>query len=120
MKSRVTDRPFRLRTILRLETLERRDTPSTLTPAQVRHAYGFDQVRFATPAGTVAGDGTGQTIAIVDAYNDPYIASDLNAFDQRYSANGGQTLYQQYGAASRFLTVATPQGTPRNNAGWAG
>ena len=29
---------------------------------QIRHAYGFDQIE---------GNGTGQTIAIVDAYNDP-------------------------------------------------
>src|SRR3954451_21544015 len=32
------------------------------TPQQIKKAYGFD---------TLAGDGAGQTIAIVDAYNDP-------------------------------------------------
>src|SRR5258707_553803 len=37
---------------------------SALTPAEVSHAYGVDKVMF----GTVKGDGTGQTIAIVDAY----------------------------------------------------
>ena len=51
--------------------------PTGYTPAQVRHAYGFDQINF----GGVAGDGTGQTIAIVDAYDDPTIASDLVQFD---------------------------------------
>jgi hypothetical protein len=51
--------------------------PTGYTPAQVRHAYGFDQVWF----GGVAGDGRGQTIAIVDAYDDPTIASDLHQFD---------------------------------------
>src|SRR5207249_4094592 len=41
--------------------------PVGLVPAQVRHAYGIDQIGF----NGVAGDGTGQTIAIVDAYDDP-------------------------------------------------
>src|SRR5262249_42251876 len=39
-------------------------TPAGLSPAQVRHAYGFDQVSFSN--GTVKADGSGQTIAIVD------------------------------------------------------
>ena len=42
------------------------------TVSQIRHAYGFDQV---------SGSGSGQTIAIVDAYNDPNIAADLHTFD---------------------------------------
>src|SRR5262249_3441709 len=33
---------------------------SSLTPSQVRHAYGFDQISFQN--GTVLGDGSGQTI----------------------------------------------------------
>jgi subtilase family serine protease len=45
------------------------------TPSQIRHAYGFDQV---------AGDGAGQTIAIVDAFKDPNIAADLSVFDQNF------------------------------------
>src|SRR5262245_53895900 len=41
--------------------------PSTaFTPSQIRHAYGFDQIVF---PGNVKGDGTGTTIAIVDAYD---------------------------------------------------
>src|SRR6187200_3797566 len=32
---------------------------------QIRHAYGIDQVMF----GSIQGDGTGQTIAIIDAYH---------------------------------------------------
>jgi hypothetical protein len=51
--------------------------PTGYTPAQARHAYGFDQVWF----GSTPGDGRGQTIAIVDAYDDPNIASDLHQFD---------------------------------------
>jgi hypothetical protein len=51
-------------------------------PDQIRHAYGFDQIRFQN--GAVQGDGSGQTIAIVDAYDDPNIISDLKAFDQYF------------------------------------
>src|SRR3954463_7640945 len=38
-----------------------KSTVMGLTPAQIKKAYGFDQL---------SGDGSGQTIAIVDAYND--------------------------------------------------
>src|SRR5262249_17456208 len=55
--------------------------PAGLSPSQVRHAYGFDQITFAN--GTVTGDGTGETIAIVDAFDAPNIASDLATFDQQ-------------------------------------
>jgi hypothetical protein len=75
--------------------------PGGLSPAEVRHAYGFDQITFQN--GTVVGDGTGQTIAIVDAYSQPNIASDLAAFDSTYgiaappkfsvvNESGGSTL----------------------------
>src|SRR5437588_566926 len=57
-------------------------TPSGMTPAQIRHAYGFDQITFQN--GTVRGDGSGQTIAIVDANDDPSIAADLGVFDQQF------------------------------------
>jgi hypothetical protein len=52
------------------------------TPAQIRHAYAFDQVAF--NQGTVPGDGRGQTIAIVDAFDAPTITGDLHAFDQQF------------------------------------
>jgi hypothetical protein len=56
-------------------------SPQGFTPQQIQHAYGFDRVRL---LGGVQGDGTGQTIAIVDAYNDPNITSDLKAFDTQF------------------------------------
>jgi hypothetical protein len=72
--------------------------PVGLNPTQVRHAYGIDQVTF----GSVRGDGSGQTIAIVDAYDDPTIAADLHQFDLAFglpdptftkvNENGGSTL----------------------------
>jgi subtilase family serine protease len=50
--------------------------PSLLTgygysPQQIRHAYGFDILK---------ADGTGQTIALVNAYGNQNIQADLNAF----------------------------------------
>jgi hypothetical protein len=51
-----------------------------LTPAQIRTAYGFNNIVF----GSTSGDGTGQTIAIVDAYDDPNIQADLNTFDTQF------------------------------------
>jgi hypothetical protein len=45
------------------------------TPAQIKAAYGFN---------AISGDGTGQTIAIVDAFDDPNIQADLNSFSAKY------------------------------------
>ncbi len=45
------------------------------SPSQIRHAYGLDRA---------GGDGTGQTIAIVDAFHDPSIFADLHTFDQTF------------------------------------
>ncbi len=50
------------------------------TPTQLQTAYGFTNISFNGTAGT----GKGETIAIVDAYNDPNIQSDLNAFDTQF------------------------------------
>ncbi len=56
--------------------------PSGLSPAQVRQAYGFTAIRL---GGGIVGDGTGQTIAIVDAFNQPNIKSDLQTFDKQFN-----------------------------------
>jgi hypothetical protein len=95
----------RCRTRPRLEELECRTLPSTYGPGQISHAYGFDQVTL--PDGS-AGDGTGQTIAIVDAYDAPNVAQDLQAFDQAWGLPDPPTF-----------TVATPQGQPAYNGNWA-
>ena len=49
--------------------------PAGLSPAAVRHFYGFDQI---------SNTGYGQIIAIVAAYDDPNIASDLSTFSSNY------------------------------------
>src|SRR5262245_36775215 len=68
-----------------LDRLDDRCLPSGLTPAQLAHAYGLDAIAFTAPSGaTVKGDGTGATIALIEAYHDPTLAGDLQAFDQAY------------------------------------
>jgi hypothetical protein len=72
------------------------------TPAQIRAAYGI---------GALALDGTGQTIAIVDAYDDPNIFQSVDAFDSQFGLTAsGPTLYAQYGPSSSFLTVLNQYG----------
>ncbi len=49
--------------------------PVGYTPDQIRTAYGINNIAF----GSITGDGTGQTIAIVDAYDDPaFVDSSIN------------------------------------------
>ncbi len=88
------------------------DDFASYTPSQVRQAYGFNDIDFTNSSGyLVAADGSGQTIAIVEAYNDPNLAGDVDQFDKEESLeSGGQSLYQQYGPASSFLTVVNQNG----------
>jgi subtilase family serine protease len=93
-------------TRLSLEYLEDLLVLSTsFEPWQIEQAYGFNQISFNN--GTIHGDGTGQTIAIVNPHNDPNIIQDLDAFDQRYglTSTNSPNLYQEYGTASSFLSV---------------
>src|SRR5579862_4673387 len=53
------------------------------TPTQVLNAYGFNSV--AQSIGATGGDGSGQTIAIVEAYRDTNLGADVHAFDQEFS-----------------------------------
>src|SRR5436190_5399225 len=79
-----------------------------LTPSQIRHFYGFDSLSCSS-SNTC---GSGQTIAIVDAFNDPNIQSDLNSFATQF---GLPTCTTSNGC----FTIATPQGSPRTDRGWA-
>lgn len=53
---------------------------SAYTPSQISQAYGFSSISF----NGIKGDGTGTTIAIVDAYDDPTAQADLNTFDAQF------------------------------------
>jgi hypothetical protein len=87
---------FLRRPRLYVELLETRTLLSVYDPLEIGHAYGFDQIR----SGGVVGDGSGQTIAIIDAYFNPTIQNDLAVFNQRFGlpaldgANGNGTFTQ--------------------------
>jgi trimeric autotransporter adhesin len=81
--------------------------PSGYSPQQLQEAYGVNQITF----GSVKATGVGETIALIDAYNDPsfadtgtsgYVGSALYNFDKQfglpdppsftiYNENGGTT-----------------------------
>jgi subtilase family serine protease len=83
-------------------------SPVGLTPAQVRAAYGFSAVSF----GGIVGNGAGQTIAIVDAYNDPSITSDLAKFDQTFGLAAPASL--------KIVNQSGGSALPKSDRGWAG
>jgi len=90
------------------------NTPIGLTPTQVRHAYGFDQLS-CSYSGTFGSPnlcGYGQVIAIVDAYDDPNIENDLNVFSAQFGLPSCTT-------ANGCFIKAMPQGKPRSDQGWA-
>ncbi len=89
-------------------------TPVGLTPSQIRHIYGFDLLScsFSGTFGSTSLCGTGQTVAIIDAFDDPGIESDLGTFSSQFALPNCTT-------ANGCFTKDTPQGPPRTNRGWA-
>src|SRR5579863_1856676 len=84
-------------------------------PSTILTAYGFKSLTCTFTTSTDWTDtslcGHGQTIAIVDAYDDPNIASDLQTFDTQFGLPSCP-------ASSCFVKLE-PQGTPNTNSGWA-
>ncbi len=76
-------------------------------PNQIATAYGINQITF----GTTSGTGAGQTIAIVDPYNDPNIAGDLAQFDQLFNLPSiNLTVVNEQGNASPLPAADTTGG----------
>jgi hypothetical protein len=89
-------------------------SPIGFTPTEITTAYGINQVTF----GTVTGTGAGQTIAIIDAYSDPDITHDLQAFDAAFGlANSTLTIESQTGSTTSLPTT-DPAGAGNDN--WEG
>jgi subtilase family serine protease len=80
--------------------------PTGLSPATIKSVYSFS---------TDPAAGTGKTIAIVDAYDDPSAESDLGVFSGTYGLPACTT------ANGCFRKVNQAGGTsyPRKDAGWA-
>src|SRR5579871_3619363 len=75
------------------------------SPVQIMTAYGLT---------SIANQGAGETIALVDAYNNPDAASDLTTFSTQYSLPACTT-------ANGCFKVIYANGTkPANNKSWAG
>ncbi len=81
--------------------------PTPLTPANLRAAYGLTTAS--------ANNGTGVTVAIVDAYHNPNIQSDLASYRSTYglpacagSGAGCLTVFNQNGQASPLPAVVDP------------
>ena len=81
-------------------------SPTGLSPATIKSAYGY------TTSSTA---GAGRTIAIVDAFNDPNAESDLATFSSRFGLPACTTTN------GCFRKVDQNGGTnyPRNDAGWS-
>ena len=87
--------------------LDEKCLPSGFTPAQITSAYGLNALSLTSSSGAkVVGDGTGQTIALIETYHDPNIQASLDAFDT------------QYGLPHLTLTVIDQAGS-QTDAGWA-
>jgi hypothetical protein len=81
-------------------------SPSGLSPAAIKQAYGFS---------TGSTDGAGKTIAIVDAYDDPTAEADLGVFSSHFDLPACTT------ANGCFKKVSQTGGTtyPRADSGWS-
>ncbi|WP_042363997.1 S53 family peptidase [Streptacidiphilus neutrinimicus] len=80
-------------------------TPSGYGPSDLRSAYNI-----------AANGGAGQTVAIVDAYNDPNAAADLAVYRSQFGLPACTT-------ASGCLKIVSQTGSstlPSSNSGWAG
>lgn len=80
-----------------MKSLASTSVPSGYSPAQIKKAYGF---------GVGSATGKGKTIAIIAAYGDPNLQSDL------------QTFNSQFGLSSANLTIKS-MGATNSDAGWA-
>ena len=89
-----------------IELLSGSTLPAGFSPAQIAMAYGLNSVSFSSGGKTVAANGSGQTIAIVDAFHDPDLQSDLNTFDAKFGLPN--------------TTVKVTAQTSTTNDGWAG
>lgn len=93
------------------------DNPDSVSapydPTEIDEAYGINEISF----NGVTGNGAGQTIAIVDAYNDPDIISDADSFSTNFD------LPEFNGTGDPTLTVLNQTGgtkLPSNSSkgGW--
>ena len=93
----------------RWDLLDERTMLSGYTPVQITAAYGLNAITFTSSNGTkfITGDGTGQTIALVEVYHNPNIQAELDVFDT------------MYGLPALKVNVVNQAGN-QTDTGWAG
>jgi subtilase family serine protease len=89
---------------------------SAFTPAQIRSAYGISGIKL----NGIVGDGTGQTIAIVTAFDDPNLVSSTSS---AFSNSDLHLFDKQFGLADppSFTKVEQTSGgsSPQPDTNWA-
>lgn len=81
------------------------------SPAQIRQAYDLTGNYVNNSTGqTITGDGSGQTIAIVDAYYDRNLLSDLQTFDSQWGLSNTDATGKSVLTQAAYTTTS--------NAGW--
>jgi subtilase family serine protease len=81
-------------------------TPVGLTPANIHTLYDF-------PATASSSGGKGQTIALIEAYDDPNIEADLAIFDMQFGLPACTTVNRC------FKKISATGVVPKVNAGWS-
>ena len=93
---------------LTLSPMVTNSTVVGLSPAQVKKAYGIDSISF----NGIKGDGSGQTIAIVGAFNAPNILNDLKTFDKAFSLSDPPSF-------KKVSQTGSTTSLPATDTGWA-
>jgi subtilase family serine protease len=84
-----------------------------LTPAQIKRAYGFDQIN---------NEGKGQTIGIIDAFDHPNVEQDLAKFDKQFGlpdCTTGNGCFQKVFACGSSACNTNPGTNDPNYSFWA-
>ncbi len=114
--------PGRVRRLQEPAQIPSENKPWGLSPQQIRTAYSLLDIA----SGAIPADGTGQTIAIVNAYDDPdlldsadadFSSSDLAQFDQQYGLPSPPSfvkINEQGSTAGLPGTDPSGPGTPGN------
>jgi subtilase family serine protease len=92
-----------IRVIMRGNGTSSSATPTGTTPAQMLAAYGFS---------SIPNRGAGQTIGIIDAFDDPAIEADLGVFSAQFGLPACTTVNKC------FTKVFANDRPPRGNTGW--
>ena len=87
-------------------------TPTGLPPSAIQHVYNLSGLSPTSNAGS------GQIIAIVDAFADPNALADLNVFNAQYGYAALSTCTSLTQAGACF-EIDQPSGRPASNADWA-